>query len=133
MSWTTRVLPELTRRNGVEELHNVYFAPKGYTGRGAVVTLGIPECELIYTIGFQPNGEPVVALNRPQTNLNVRHWTRAACKMAVRQNAFVIFGCDTAEQAETVAKTASRMLPSYQRVAPERMYEAATRVAHKLS
>jgi hypothetical protein len=130
--WTTRTLPELTRQYGVEELHTVCFAPKDWVGKGATVSLGIPECELACA-DVGPNGEPVAMVNRPKVNLNVRHWTRAACGMAVEQRAFMIFNCDTAAQAETIAKRAARLLPNYQRVALEWMYDAATRVADKLS
>ena len=131
--WTTRTLPELTRQYGVEELHTVCFAPKGWIGKGATVSLGIPECELVCTAGFLRDGKPVTMINRPQTNLNVRRWMRTACQLAVDQQAFAIFTCDTAAQAESVAKRAARLLPNYQRVALERMYEASTRVADKLS
>lgn len=74
MNWTTRMLPELTRRNGVEELHNVYFAPKGYVGKGATVSLGIPECELIFA-DLGPDGRPFAMVNQPKVNRNIRRWT----------------------------------------------------------
>jgi hypothetical protein len=32
-NWTTRLNPELSRRYGVEELHNVFFEPEGWEGR----------------------------------------------------------------------------------------------------
>jgi hypothetical protein len=132
MNWTTRMLPELTRRNGIEELHKVYFAPQGYSGKGACVTLGIPECELIFT-DLGPDGRPFAVVNRPKVNRDVRRWTRAACELAVRRQVLVSFGCDTAAQAETAAKRAARMLPNFQRIALERMYDPATRAADKLS
>ena len=45
-NWTTRVLPEYTCPYGVEEVHNVWFAPKGWPGKGPAVSLLVPECEL---------------------------------------------------------------------------------------
>ena len=44
--------------------------------------LGVPECELICTVGFQPNGEPVMAVHWPEANRNVHRWTRSDCEMA---------------------------------------------------
>jgi hypothetical protein len=130
--WTTRSLPEFTRQYGVEEMHTVCFAPKGWPGKGATVSLGLPECELICS-AIAADGEPVTMVNRPKTNLNIPHWIRTACRMAVKQQAFIIFNCDTATQAEVTAKRAARLLPNYQRVALERMYDPTTRVAAKLS
>jgi hypothetical protein len=132
MEWTTRTLPELTRRYGVEELHTVCFAPKDWMGKGTTVSLGIPECELACVV-LDSCGEPVTTINRPKVNRNVRSWTRMACTLAVEQQAFVMFQCDTAEQAEIAARRAIRLLPNYRRAALERMYDPATRVADKLS
>lgn len=130
--WTTRILSEMTRRYGVEELHTVCFAPKDWVGKGATVSLGIPECELACVV-LDGDGEPVATINRPKTNRNVSSWTRMACTLAVEQQAFVMFQCDTAEQAEIAAGEAVRLLPNYRRAALERMYDPATRAADKLS
>ena len=32
--WTTRLDPALTRQYGVEEIHDVWFVPKGWPGKG---------------------------------------------------------------------------------------------------
>jgi hypothetical protein len=130
--WTTRLDPKLTRTYGVEELHDVCFAPPGWPGKGAAVSLGIPECELICTI-LAPDGEPIATVNRPKTNRNVKQWMRTACAIARERGAFISFGCDTVEQARIAARRASRLLPRYRRVALERMYDPATRCADKLS
>ena len=45
----------------------------------------------------------------------------------------MIIACNTAAQANAAAKRAARLLPDYQRVALERMYDAATRVADSMS
>ena len=37
-NWTTRLNPELSRRYGVAELHNVFFEPEGWGG----VVSGVP-------------------------------------------------------------------------------------------
>jgi hypothetical protein len=130
--WTTRILPEITRRYGVAELHTGCFAPRGWAGKGVTVSLGLPECELV-CVTLAADGEPVAMINRPQRDRNIRYWTRAACEMAVEQQAFMIITCDTAAQLKTAARRVARQLPSYQRVTLERMYDPDTRVADKLS
>ena len=129
--WTTRTLPEYTRRYGIEEMHGVYFAPKGWSGKGATVSLAIPECELLFG-DLGPDGRPFAMVNRPKVNRSIRLWTRTACKIAVKQQALMTFHCDTAAQAEMVAKRAARLLPNYTRLAQERMYLAATRCGQAL-
>jgi hypothetical protein len=74
--WTTRLASELTRRWNVEEIHNVWFLPKGWTGHGPVVGLLIPECEFQYTFPNPDGGEPFTIVNRPPTNKNVTQWLR---------------------------------------------------------
>src|SRR5262245_48180735 len=49
-AWTTRVDPAYSRRFGVEEMHNAFFEPPAWTGRGPMITLLIPECELHVTL-----------------------------------------------------------------------------------
>jgi hypothetical protein len=124
--WTTRVLPEFTRQYGVEELHSVLFLPKDWPGKGAVVTLGIPECELQCCF-IGEDGEPVAFINRPQINRSVKSWIRGACEVATDYKAAITFSCDTPEQAAQAAKRAGKLLPGYERVALERMYDANTR------
>jgi hypothetical protein len=131
-NWTTRLLPELTSPYGVEEVHNVWFAPKGYTGKGAVVALLIPECEM-QVHGLGPDGAPHVLINRPKTSKKVKSWVRTVCEIAEDQNASVSFACDTAVQAERVARMASKLLPNHERAALERMYRADTRARGHLS
>lgn len=126
MSWTTRVLPELTRPYGVEEAHNAWFVPKGWPGKGPAVSLLIPECELQLCI-LDGKGEPVLMINRPSLNKNVKAWIRSACRVAIDYHATISFGCDTAEQAERAAKMAHKLLPNHERAAIERMYEARSR------
>jgi hypothetical protein len=132
-NWTTRILPEYTRPFGVEQIHEVWFTPNGWPGKGTTISLGIPECELQYvTIGT--NGDPVALINRaPPTNRKVRLWIRLACERATADKAALFFSCDTAEQATYAAKLAARWLPSHQRTAIERLYRAADRVKEKLS
>ena len=63
--WTTRTLPELTRRFGLEELHTVAFLPRGWKGRGSCVSLLIPECELHIAVAG-PDDEPTILVSRPR-------------------------------------------------------------------
>jgi hypothetical protein len=45
-NWTTRLDPEITARYGVAEVHECWFTPKWWPGKGPAVSLLIPECEL---------------------------------------------------------------------------------------
>ena len=130
--WTTQMPPEYTRPYGVEEVHAVYLAPAGWPGKGPTVSLGIPECELIFCAPGV-DGELVTMVNRPKTNFSIARWLRFACDKAIEQRASIAFHCDTAEQAEQAARRATRWLPGYRRIALERMADASTRVADKLS
>jgi hypothetical protein len=132
MNWTTREPPELTRPYGVEELHTVVFAPRGWLGKGTTVSLGIPECELnICVIGA--DGEPVIFNNRPKRNKSVRKWLRFACEQATSHKACLLLNCDTVDQARETAAIAARRLPNHERIALERMYEPANRSRSGLS
>jgi hypothetical protein len=130
--WTTRVLPEYTRPYGVEEVHDVWFVPNGWPGKGPAVSLLVPECELQF-VAIGSDGEPVTLINRPQVNKNVRRWLRYACKIATAHRACLFVACDTADEAERAAKRATKWLPNHQRAALERMYDTASRVREKLS
>jgi hypothetical protein len=130
--WTTRMPGEHTRPFGVEELHNVFFEPDGWLGKGTTVNLGIPECELIVG-SVSPDGEPFACVNRPQHNKSVKGWIRSACKLAMQQRAMLIFSCDTAEQAELAARRAAKLLPQHKRMAMERIFEPRDRARGGLS
>jgi hypothetical protein len=99
MTWTTRLRPELTRPFDVEEMHNVWFIPKEWPGKGAVASLLIPECEM-HLCMLGPDGAPVTFVNRPKANKKVEPWVRTVCELANERGAAVSFSCDTAEQAE---------------------------------
>jgi hypothetical protein len=73
------------------------------------------------------DGEPKAIINRPQVNRNIKSWIRTACEVARDFRAVITFSCDTPEQAAQAAKRAAKLLPGYERVALERMYEANTR------
>jgi hypothetical protein len=130
--WTTRADPAHTRRFGVEELHQAFFEPPGWPGKGAMVSLGVPECELILSVAVI-DGEPAAFVNRPQRNRNVKLWTRVACEEAAQTNALLILACDTWEQVEIGARRVGKLLPRYRRVAAERMDEPQTRARDGLS
>ena len=126
MTWTTRLRPELTGPFGVEELHNVWFTPKEWPGKGPVASLLIPECEM-HLCMLGPDGAPVTFVNRPKTNKKVKCWVRTVCELAKERGAAVSFSCDTPEQAKMAARMAAELLPDHQRAALERMYEANSR------
>jgi hypothetical protein len=63
----------------------------------------------------------VVCINQPQINRNIRRWARLACETATQYRAVLGFLCDTAEQAEQVARLAAGWLPHHRRMSLERM------------
>jgi hypothetical protein len=130
--WTTRVLPEYTRPYGVEEVHDVWFVPNGWPGKGPAISLLVPECELQF-IPLASDGELLAFINRPRFNKNVKSWLRYACKLATDHRACLFVACDTADEVERAAKRATKWLPHHQRAALERMYDFASRVKEKLS
>jgi hypothetical protein len=130
--WTTRVLPDFTRRHGAEEVHNAWFVPRGYPGKGPVVGLLIPECEMQLTF-LAPDGEAITVINRPKINKNVKSWVRYVCETARDMGASVTFACDTAEQTERAVRMARKLLPNHERTALERMYRADTRARQNLN
>jgi hypothetical protein len=132
--WTTRLDPAMTRRFGVEEVHRVCFEPPSWPGSGAAVTLLIPECETHVAIaGPSADAQPLIMVNRPPKNRNVKQWTRAVCDWAMQIGAFLTLSRDTAEQAAKAAKRVAKRLPKYQRVALERMHDPASRARARLS
>ena len=103
-------------------MHNVWFIPKEWPGKGPVASLLIPECEMHLCMPG-PAGAPVTFVNRPKANKKVESWVRTVCELANERGAAVSFSCDTKEQAEMAASMASPLLPNHQRVALERMYQ----------
>ena len=67
----TRFDPEITARYGVGELHNAWFTPKGWPGKGPRRLPAHPECELQLCV-LQPDGQPLTVINRPQFNRKVK-------------------------------------------------------------
>jgi hypothetical protein len=131
-AWTTRVDPAHTRHFGVEELHNAYFAPPGWPGKGATVGLLVPECETQFCFE-SATGEPFGMINRPPTDKRVKYWTRFICDVAAKYKALLIVSCDTPEQVATAARRVAKYLPKYRRIAPERMADPRTRALGALS
>jgi hypothetical protein len=131
-TWTTRLRSEMTIAYGVDEVHNVWFTPKGWPGKGPVIGLLIPECEMQFHFVAQ-SGEPIAMVNRPPNNKSVRRWLRFACRQAAQIDSCLSLACDTAEQAETWARRAAKWLPNHERAALERMYDANTRAKGGLS
>jgi hypothetical protein len=130
--WTTRVQPEWTRPFGVEEAHNVWFTPKGWTGKGTTLCLLIPQCELQFC-EIDCNGDPLVIINRPQINKNVKSWLRYACSWARDAKYCLIIACDTAEQAARAAKLGTKLLPRHERAALERFADPGARARGNLN
>ena len=103
--WATLMPSEITRRYGVEEVHEVWFAPRSWRpGTGAIVVgLLIPECELQFILPPKGDDEgPPVMINRPRINRDVKGWTRFACGLAAEHKAALSFGCDIAAQPSSL-------------------------------
>ena len=133
MTWTTLLDPEVTRTFvDSDELHGAWFVPKDWPGKGPSVVMEIPEC-ILHASFPQPSGVPVVMVNRPGPNVNVRGLIRSACKRAREVHACIGFMCNTAAQAEGAATIAGNTLPGYERVALERMYGCDNRARGNLS
>jgi hypothetical protein len=132
MEWTTRADPEHTRKYGVEEVHNAYFLPRSWPGKGPTFCLVIPECEVQFCF-LAADGQPVGLINRPPTNKRVKGWVRTVCKEAKRYGAAVILSCDTQEQVERAAKQVAELLPGHERVSMERMQDPQARVRSNLN
>ena len=130
--WTTRFDPQHTAAFGVAEVHRVVFEPPGWPGKGPIVSLLVPECELQFHF-LGDDGRPVVIINRPIKNTNVTEWMRFVCERAIEFNACMALVCDTREQADVGAAQIAKLLPHYRRIALERMSNPRTRVRAKLS
>jgi hypothetical protein len=132
MTWTTRLPPERTRTCGVEELHCAWLLPRGFPGKGPVVSLSIPECELKFMPGVDIAGVPVLWMfDRPRRT--VAHSIKDACRLAVEASACLFILADTAEQLEPAVRLATKRLPHHERAALERMADPAKRARARLS
>jgi hypothetical protein len=120
IDWTT-LPPEFTRPGEAGRLHQVWFWPNGWPGTGKTICLLLPECHL-YSRMIDADGKPVTIVNKPESNKDVAYWIRSSCKQAMAGGAAIVFGCDTAEQAEQAAEQAAKWLSGYQRVPIERVY-----------
>lgn len=129
--WTTKLDTALASRFGVE-VHTACYVPGGWAGKGASVCLGLPECELVMTL-VDDAGVVKTLVNQPQINRDVSHWVQAACETAIERRAVVLFNCDTAEQLAAAILQAEPLLPGYERVALERMYDPQSRSKKGLS
>jgi hypothetical protein len=128
----TRCRPERTRTYGVEELHCAWLLPPGFPGKGPVVSLFIPECQMKYMPGIEIAGAPILWMfDRPRRT--VAHSIKDACKIATEANACLCILADDAEQLERAARLATRRLPHHERAALERMADPATRARARLS
>ena len=112
MTWTTLVEPKYAAY-GVGEVHNVWFLPKGWPGKGTVINLLIPECELHFC--FAP------ARNRS---------ARRLCQPANQEQKHQGLAPNSLRNG---GRAQSVRLPNHERTALERMYEASSRSRSNLS
>jgi hypothetical protein len=116
--WTTQI-----DRN----THVAYFLLPGDPAGRPTMFILIPECETQLAF-IAADGKRRHLINRPEKNLNVKFWLRAACQYAVEIGATFCLVCDTAEQAEYWAQKAASLLSSeYRRAALERLLDPAAR------
>ena len=131
MTWTTRLPPERTRRFGVEELHVAWLLPRGFPGRGPVVCLTLPECELKFVSGEQI-GNAVIVYTFDRRH-NVAHAIKDACRIARDENACLFITADALDQLEPAVRLAAKRLPHHTRAALERIADPDGRVTEKLN
>jgi hypothetical protein len=121
MEWTTRL-----EHTGEIEIHTAWFVPHGWPGKGTTVSLGIPECEMIFTT-IGKDGEPLSFVNRPAKNKNVATWLKHVCAEAAANKAALFLNCDTPQQLKRWADKALKLLPDHKRMPLERAYRAEDR------
>ena len=81
-AWTTRLPPERTRAYGVEELHAAWLLPRGFPGKGPVVSVSLPEGEMKFSIEIA--GMQVLwLLGRPRPS--VARSIKDACRLATKR------------------------------------------------
>ena len=132
MIWTTRLPPERTRTCGVEELHCAWLLPPGFPGKGPVVSLSIPECEMKYMPGIAIAGVQVLWMfDRPRRT--VAHSIKDACRVATEENACLFILADNADQLEPAVRLATKRLPHHERAALERIADPAARARERLN
>jgi hypothetical protein len=123
--WATEVPPELTRRYGIASLHTAALAPPEWRPRrDAVISLGLPECEL-QAIQWG-EGTSVTTIRRmldPNTSVAL---ARVAAVAQARAPAMVLLQCDTKPQLTRALRVLEARLPDHKRVALERLMEGAT-------
>jgi hypothetical protein len=130
--WTTRLPPERTDLYGVEELHCTWLLPRGFPGKGPVVSLSLPELHLKFMPGIEIASVPVLWMfGRPRPS--VAHSIKDACRFATEANACLFILADNAEQLEPAVRLATKRLPHHQRAALERMADPTTRARERLS
>jgi hypothetical protein len=127
MNWTTRLDPALTSRYDVNEVHCACWLPPNWAGKGRVIGLIIPECELTISFCDDDSDQPLTMVNHPPTNRNIKHWLRSGCEMALEFHSAFYVIADSPQQIIWAAKLIARLLPLYQRTALERMYEPDSR------
>ena len=103
--WTTRL-----ENTGDLEIHTAWFVPPGWCGHGANTSLGLPECELIFSKPG-PDGRTISFVDRPQKNKNAKYWLKFACKAVGRGRTPLFVNCDTPAQLDAAVALAAKHLP----------------------
>jgi hypothetical protein len=136
--WTTQVfvpqwLKERARYHA--DVHMAAFIPRGWPGKGKVVDLLLPECELQFVARYSDDpGKLVIAVNRPAINRDPEYWMQVACKQAKKDQGPLFLACDTAQQVAEAVALAEKFLPKHYRRFPiERLYDPKDRVDRPLS
>jgi hypothetical protein len=138
LQWTTEmpVLQWLREQCGFPgDLHLAWFIPNDWPGKGKVVDLGLPECEMHWCAVYDPDPDKIVmAVNCPVLNRDIEYWIKPARQQAKRDRAPLMLSCDTAQQVDDAVRIAEKYVPrNHRRLPLERIYDPKDRADKPLS
>jgi hypothetical protein len=104
----------------IERIHEILFEPKDCPPECAVVGLSLPDCVMIYELGYDAIERRTNRKSLESSPRDAEYWIRAACVLASDKLAYICFTCSSPEYAEMAATLASSLLPNHQRTFPKR-------------
>jgi hypothetical protein len=137
IDWTTEMLvPDWLKERAryFNPIHLAWYVPRGWPGKGKIVDLLLPECEMQWVIDLSDPNDPLIAVNRPAINRDPAYWMEVACKQAKKDKAPLFLSCDTPQQVAEAVALAEKFLPKHYRRFPiERIYDPRDRADNPLS
>ena len=109
--WNTQVPRKLLRRFPSDDVYAAIFVPRGWPGRGRIVTVLLP-----WRILLDVDNAP----SKPLPNESISDWLCRVCHEATHQQCAVFFICATSEHVEIAVDVPAVLLPNYTRVPLER-------------